>query len=177
VRQDIRNHARGIEAGNGTRAAFDTMLCAVDFSPASQAAVNEALRLASTGNRQLTLLHVVQGPDNHQRLQYGWLATHEYYRGEGAVALDKLRFLVPPPLRATVSAEVVVGQPADEILRAARAIDASLLVIGAGGRTRLGSRFFGKTGTLLRDAQCPVLAVLVVKAVSKGVEREQKVAA
>jgi nucleotide-binding universal stress UspA family protein len=156
---------------------FDSILCAVDFSPASQAAVNEALRLASSGGRHLTLLHVVQGPDNRQRLQYGWLGTHEYYRDQGTVALDKLRFLVPPPQRATVSTEVIVGQPAEEILRATRAIDASLLIIGAGGRTRVGSRLFGTTGTLLRDSTCPVLAVPVRKAIEAGAEHDVKIAA
>jgi nucleotide-binding universal stress UspA family protein len=108
---------------------FDTILCAVDFSPASNAAVDEALRL------------------------------------------------VPPPRREAVSTQVVVGQSADEILRAARAIDASLLVIAAGGRTRVGGRLFGKTGTLLRDAPCPVLAVPMSEAVPVGAERELKTAA
>jgi nucleotide-binding universal stress UspA family protein len=60
-----------------------------------------------------------------------------------------------------VTAQVAVGEPAAEILRGARALGASLLVIGAGGRTRIGSRLFGRTGTLLRDATCPVLAVPV----------------
>jgi nucleotide-binding universal stress UspA family protein len=99
------------------------------------------------------------------------------YRDQGAVALDKLRFLVPPPQRAAVSTEVVVGQPAEEILRAVRAIDASLLVIGAGGRPRITSRLFGKTGTLLRNSACPVLAVPVGKAREEGAERGTKIAA
>jgi nucleotide-binding universal stress UspA family protein len=70
----------------------------------------------------------------------------------------------------------VIGQPVDDILRAARAVDASLLVIGAGGRTRIGSRLFGKTGTLLRNATCPV-AVPISNAVREETGREMNKAA
>ena len=38
-------------------------------------------------------------------------------------------------------------------------MNAQLIVIGAVRRTRIGSRLFGKTGQLLRDARCPILAV------------------
>ena len=38
------------------------VLCAVDFSPASDAAIERALSLATGRERRLTLLHVVDGP-------------------------------------------------------------------------------------------------------------------
>ena len=156
---------------------FDSILCAVDFSPASLAAIDEALRLASTGGRHLTLLHVINESDNRPWLQHGWESTREYYPERRAVMLDKLRFLVPAAERGVVSTEVVVGEPARAILRTAAALDASLLVIGAGGRTRIGSRLFGKTGTVLRDAQCPVLAVPISRALRNEAERQLKTAA
>jgi nucleotide-binding universal stress UspA family protein len=156
--------------------AFDTILCAVDFSPASHAALRHALRLAAAG-RDLTLLHVVAAPERQARVRRGWLVTHEYYRDLSAVALDKLKFLVPPSQRGAVAAQVAVGQPAAEILRAVRALGASLLVIGAGGRTRLGSRLFGGTGTLLRDATCPVLAVPASRTVEERTAHDARMAA
>jgi nucleotide-binding universal stress UspA family protein len=157
-------------------AVIDNILCAVDFLPASQAAIDQALRLASTGGRHLTLLHAIDGRDQRHWLQHGWPSTHDPYREERAVH-DKLRFLVPPGQRDIVSTEVAVGEPADEILRTAAAVGASLIVIGARERTRIGSRLFGKIGTLLRDARCPVLAVPVSKAVHDGADPELKTAA
>ena len=63
------------------------------------------------------------------------------------------------PARASVAAHVVSGRPASAIIKAVESTQATLLVIGAAPRTRFGSRLFGKTGQLLRDARCPVLAV------------------
>ena len=77
----------------------------------------------------------------------------------GQRSWNKLRYLIPPRDRAVVLAQVAVGRPVPEILRAVRAINAELLVIGATPRTRVGSRLFGETGQILRDARCPVLAV------------------
>jgi nucleotide-binding universal stress UspA family protein len=116
----------------------ESILCAVDFSPASSAVVEEAARLVEPGNR-LTLLHVTSGRD--------------------AGVAARLQSLVPAPTHALVSAKVVGGRAAAEIVRTARAMDAQLLVIGAGSRSALGSRLFGTTAQLLRDARCPVLAV------------------
>jgi len=121
----------------------DSVLCAVDFSPASLSAVQEAVRMSNHGNRRVTLLHVVDGSGTVARSK----------------ELDKLRYLIPAPDRAVVLAQVAVGRPVTEILRAVRAINAELLVIGATPRTRVGSRLFGETGQILRDTRCPVLAV------------------
>jgi nucleotide-binding universal stress UspA family protein len=133
-------------ASESPKALADGILCAVDFSPASQVAVQEAVRMSQDGTRLVTLMHVVNWPD---------------HRGLGTDALNKLRDLIPPPERGAVMARVAVGRPVAEILQAAETMQAGLLVIGAARRTRIGSRLFGKTGQLLRDATCPVLAVPV----------------
>jgi nucleotide-binding universal stress UspA family protein len=119
------------------------VLCAVDFSPASLSAAQQAVRLSEHGKRPVTLLHVVNGS------------------GAGSKELDKLRHLIPPSDRALVLAQVAAGRVVSEILRAVRTLNAELLVIGATPRTRLGSRLFGETGQLLRDVRCAVLAVPV----------------
>ena len=74
-------------------------------------------------------------------------------------------------------ARVVVGKRVDEILHAARRINAGLLVIGAARRTRIGSRLFGKTGQLIRDARCPILAVPALEAAREETEHLTKLAA
>jgi nucleotide-binding universal stress UspA family protein len=137
----------------------EAVLCAVDFSPASLLAVQEAVRMSDHGKRRVTLLHVVGGS------------------GAGSKELDKLRYLIPPPDRAVVLAQVAVGRPVPEILRAMRAINADLLVIGVTPRTRVGSRLFGETGQILRDARCAVLAVPVSTAVRAETDGVGKIAA
>ena len=139
----------------------EAILCAVDFSPASHAAIQEAARLSGRGSRPVTLLHVVDGPKLGEHSIRGWLSSHEYHRGIGTDALKKLRFLIPPSDRGAVMARVAVGNPVREIIETARSLKAQLLVIGAASRTRVGSRLFGKTAQLLRDAECPILAVPV----------------
>ena len=99
------------------------VLCAVDFSTASQAAARAALRLAKRGHCQVPLMHVVPAPGTHQPLQDGWLVTHAYYRDLGADALDKRRSLIPPPDRASapVQSSLVTRQQKFRALRGTRA--------------------------------------------------------
>jgi len=134
-----------------------SVVCAVDFSSASPAVVEEALRLSDDGGRRVTLLHVSNGRDD--------------------AALRRLQSLIPSSKHRAVLAEVVVGHPAAEIVRVAREMKAQLLVIGAVRRSALGSRLFGKTGQLLRDATCPVLAVPAVSAALSAVEDVHPLAA
>ena len=134
-----------------------SVLCAVDFSAASPAVVEQALRLSDNGRRRVALLHVARGRDD--------------------AALGKLQSFIRPPRHGAVLAQVVVGRPVEEILRAARAMNAQLLVIGAGRRSALGSRLFGKTAQLLRDATCPVLAVPAVAVARADIEPVQPLAA
>jgi universal stress protein A len=136
---------------------IEAVLCAVDLSPASQAVVDEALRLTDAGTRRVTLLHVAHGRDE--------------------AALDALQAFIPEPTHGAVLAQVVIGRPAVEIARAARRSNARLLVIGAGRRSALGSRLFGKTAQLLRDATYPVLAVPAVSAARGDTEHLRPLAA
>jgi nucleotide-binding universal stress UspA family protein len=128
----------------------ESVLCAVDLSFASPAVVEEALRLAGDRRRRVTVLHVMNGRDD--------------------AALDKLQALIPSSGHSAVLAEVVVGHPAAEIVRVARETKAQLLVIGAVCRSALGSRLFGKTAQLLRDATCPILAIPVTSATHSATE-------
>jgi nucleotide-binding universal stress UspA family protein len=136
------------------------VLCAVDFSPASRAAVREAVRLSAGGNRPATLLHVVDAAGSSLHVHSARLVTHEFHRGLGADAFTRLQSWISQEDAGAV-ARVAVGRPVTEILRAARGMKAQLIVIGAARRSRIGSKLFGKTGQLLRDATCPILAVPV----------------
>lgn len=135
----------------------ERVLCAVDFSPASHAAVREAIQLCEYSKQPATLLHVVDGTASNHHLHAATLA------------MQKLA-------RASV-ARVAAGRPVTEILQAARNTKAQLIVIGAARRTRIGSKLFGTTGQLLRDAECPVLAVPVREAAKERHEDLTKEAA
>lgn len=151
--------------------AFANVMCAVDFSPASQAAVQEALALAQSGGRRITLVHVVNGPaPGDESLSWPVVSTH--YRDIAATAFRRLQELIPRAQQGTVLARVSIGNPASELLRMTRATDEQLLMIGATPRTWLGRRLFGVTGRLLHGATCPVLAVPAAKG-----ERLRKLAA
>jgi nucleotide-binding universal stress UspA family protein len=166
-----------VPQGSDAPALVESILCAVDFSPASRAAVREAVRLSENGKLPVTLLHVVDGAGSVDYVHSGILATHEFHRGLGADALPRLQSLIPRLDHGAAVARVAVGRPAAEILRAARNMKAPLIVIGAARRTRIGSRLFGKTGQLLRDAHCPILAVPIPSAARQATHNVRKEAA
>ena len=156
--------------------AAETILCAVDFAPASLAAVRTALEISEDGNRPVTLLHVVDGGTGDQSVRR-WIGAAGYDRELSTDALKKLRLLIPPPKRSAVMARVTVGDPVTDILRMSDSLKPGLLVIGAATRTRIGSRLFGKTAQLIRDAACPVLAVPALKAARADDEKVARLAA
>ena len=158
-------------------AVIGNILCAVDFSPASQAAVREAIQLSEYGGRRATLLHVVDEAGSSVHVHSPMLAIHDYQRGLEADALAKLRALIPEPGRGAAVARVAVGRPVTEILEAARNVKAQLIVIGATRRSAIGSRLFGKTGQLLRDARCPILTVPIPTVARQATDNVRKEAA
>ena len=81
------------------------------------------------------------------------------YRHVAGGALQRLQALIPTTSEGTVFARVTVGSAAPEILRAARAAETDVVVVGKQSRTRLGRRMFGVIRQLLKEAPCPVLAV------------------
>jgi universal stress protein A len=134
-------------------------LCAVDFSPASEVAIEHALSLAPGRERRWTFLHVVQGRESGSGSRSMRTPADEYRRHVAAAALQRLQALIPRHTDGTMFARVTVGSVGPEILRAARATQADVVVVGTQSRSRLGRRMFGVLGQLLNEAPCPVLAV------------------
>ena len=155
---------------------IENILVAVDLDPASQAAIRDAVQFFHS-SKDLTLLHVVDAAGSHEHVHSARMATNEFHRGMGADALTKLQSLIPLGSGDAVDARVAVGRPVAEILRAARNTKAQLIVIGAARRTRIGSKLFGNTGQLLRDADRLILAVPVTDAATQGTEGLRRKAA
>jgi len=142
---------------------FSTIVAAVDFSETSCDVVRAALVLARAGDGHVCLIHavphVIQTPWvvdasglDVEDLQRRWVSEAEEQLAGLAVALRL------DPRR--VSAEVVVGPAAFEIVRHASERAADVLVLGSHGRGVI-RRFLlgGVAGRVLREATCPVLIV------------------
>ena len=146
---------------------FRQVLCAIDFSYASLAALNDAVALAQESRAALVLLHVVQWPwdeppaptpQDMPPAQAAALA--EYRRYVEAMALSRLAALRRERIPDGVDAvpRVVHGKPYVQILRVATETGADLIVIGVHGRNAADLMIFGSTANqVVRAAACPVL--------------------
>ncbi len=142
------------------------ILCPVDFSEGSLAAVTLALSLAEEADAHLTLLHV---EDILRDLQA--LAEHTApgeidvvaLRAESrATCLRRLLGLVPDSVKTfcTVDTEVSDGRASHGILRAAADRTSDLIVMGVQGRGAVNMALFGSnTHEVIRAATCPVLTI------------------
>lgn len=82
-----------------------------------------------------------------------------YYEDEGAAALAEAKKLLE---RASISyrASVLVGQPAEEIVRHAERTRCDLIFVGSHGRTAAGNMLVGSVATkVLHSATLPVMLV------------------
>jgi nucleotide-binding universal stress UspA family protein len=140
---------------------FKRIVCATDFSPASEAAVHYAAALAMEADASLFLVHVLDRPAPGSR-------PGPRSRGNGhppdfeCAARAQLRRAVPPEAREWCQAQEIVarGKPARAILRLAADHQAGLIVMGVHGRSLLDLMAFGSvTHQVVREAACPVLTV------------------
>jgi len=138
------------------------ILCPIDFSETSRAALRWAVELARRFSAELTLLHVYQAPT---------LSMPDGMVVGGPDVLTDIAHQVDESLRAWrdeaealgatgVSIDSTLGATYPEITRYAadRAVD--LIVIGTHGRTGLAHALLGSTAEkVVRHAACPVVTV------------------
>jgi nucleotide-binding universal stress UspA family protein len=140
---------------------FRRILCAVDFSAASIAALEFAMSLAEEADARLTLVHVIELP--HGLRDDPWNFDVDAARGRlEADSATRLQALVPDAVRTfcTIETAVAEGRSAPEILRIAGERASDLIVMGVHGRGALDLIFFGSnTHAVIRQAACPVLTV------------------
>ena len=140
--------------------AIRRILCPVDFAPSSQVAVGFALDLARQVGGAVTLLHVVEWPDD-EPLAFAHFNVPELLSQRGDDARDHLQTLAPPREGGQGIAHVVVsGRPKARILAQAEKERTDLIVMGAQGRDGISLELLGSTTErVVRDATCPVLTV------------------
>jgi len=140
------------------------VVCAVDFSDASLAALEYAISLSEEADADLLLLHSIEVPPElgqHVPVPPDFDADR-LHAAARAECLNRLRTLVPESARTLCSAhtEVREGAAYREILRTAAERRADLIVMGVHGHGALDLLLFGSnTARVIQAATCPVLIV------------------
>jgi len=149
--------------GSPDTPVFRHVLCGVDFSEASRRAVELAISLAEEAGGRLTLMHSVEWvTDDRHPTPPATFGVKLYHQSLLTEARARLSELVPAEARdwCRVDFRAACGEPAAEILRAAEAEGADLIVIGADRPGPIDRMLFGSVAPLvIRQAACPVLTV------------------
>jgi universal stress protein A len=132
------------------------ILFATDFSPASEGALHYASALARDANASLLILHVEELPAPYSAGEL-MLPQPEFPNPELRKMLDAV---VPHDKTIHCEHQLVLGVPAEDIVRVADEENADLIVIGTHGRTGLMRVLMGSVAeAVMRKAGCPVLTV------------------
>ena len=149
-------------AQSRSRLPLRRILCPIDFSAPSAAALARALSMAQEAQAELLLVHVLEWPIGGEPAAlpaFNLAEFHIYREKEAAAELEKL---LPPSVRdwCTPSTHLVHGKPYEQILALAGDRGVDLIVIGVHGRGALDVALFGSTtNQVIRGARCPVLTI------------------
>lgn len=148
---------------------FRRVLCAVDFSEWSSAALDLASSLAQESGAALDLLHVLEWPWEEppppafaELMKEQADALIEFRRYLVTTATQRLESLASDAVadRCAVTVRVAHGKPYVEVLRMAADLSADLIVLGVHGRNPIDLALFGSTtNQVVRRATCPVLTL------------------
>jgi nucleotide-binding universal stress UspA family protein len=139
------------------------LLLATDFSNCARRAEDYACALTASWRAQLTVMTVVEfqpGLDREYAVNQLYLTDRMYDATATLAAFkDKLH-------RRGIesSTRVGTGLPSEEVIAAAQAEDADLIILGTRGKSGLAHVLLGSTAErVIRMAPCPVLAVPLPK--------------
>ncbi len=142
-------------------ASFKSILCAVDFSLPSYAALQRAVRIARASGGRLTVLSVEDPLIGAGAAASGYDTA--LLRKSTLAQLDRLmeRMAKPAGLKRDAwTVETLLGKPARTIIAFASKMSADLIVMGTNGRRGPARLFFGSVAeAVLRQAPAPVLVV------------------
>jgi universal stress protein A len=142
---------------------FRRILHPTDFSSASTAAFKRAVAMAKKDRSELVLVHVLAPP--MPIAGEGYIPPNVYEDLEASAqryAGKRLAALKDKAKAAGVRTTTVIreGVADEQIVRAARAKKADVVVIGTHGRTGLAKLFLGSVASrVVTAAPCPVLTV------------------
>jgi nucleotide-binding universal stress UspA family protein len=146
---------------------YSKILCPVDFSDYSIAALKYAMSLAKESGARLTVVNVIEMPpdvpvDEHETLISWPRSLREYVAMAEADRAARLKELIGDTARADrpISTVLATGKAYEEILRIAAEQSTELIVLGIHGRGAASLLFLGSTTQhVVRQATCPVLTI------------------
>jgi nucleotide-binding universal stress UspA family protein len=148
-------------ASTVSKLPFKRILCPVDFSTPSIEALQVALSLAEEADAELTVLNVIDWPDDDTFLTETFDSPEMRQQLELQTA-RRVDALIPDDARvwSRPAAKVAVGKAYQEIVAAANETAADLIVIGVHGRNAFDLTLFGSTtNQVVRRASCPVMTI------------------
>lgn len=135
---------------------FRRILCPIDFSEHSLAALAVALKVAQQNDARLYLLNVASPP-----AAAGFAPTRmEPYPFLDKDRQEQLAKIGHERIPASVRYETLVisGDPAEQVLSTARGLEADLIVIGTHGRKGISRLVLGSVAErVVRESTTPVL--------------------
>lgn len=141
---------------------YASVLLATDFSDTAAHAVQHAAGLARTHEATLHLVHVVEDFSYWESFNFKHFPSPEVYdelSSNARIALDDL-LSEEEKTGFEVETHVRHGKPFVEIIRAARDVEADVIVVGSHGRSGIAETLFGSTAEkVVRKAPCAVLIV------------------
>jgi len=136
---------------------FRKVLCPIDFSEHSLAALEIALKVVRQNDATLYLLNVAPTPAGAAGFQPVPLDPYPIVEKDRREQLEKLaRERIPAAVRCETL--VTSGDPAERVLETARGLSADLIVMGTHGRKGLGHLVLGSAAErVVRESPIPVL--------------------
>jgi nucleotide-binding universal stress UspA family protein len=152
----------------------ERILVAVDFSDSSARALRHAAKRAAESGGSLIVIHVV--PADYGWLQIGHEESRDLDRSLQRQAADRLRAFADENVGdVAADLEVRLGQPAEEIVTAARESKCDSIMLSTRGLTGLDRYLIGSVADrVARLAPCPVVLVRPGK---RSPSRKQKLPA
>jgi nucleotide-binding universal stress UspA family protein len=136
--------------------AWKKVCCAVDFSEESRFAMEEAAALAGRAEGELTLVHVVGARPKHGAGVPRGVPAAE--TGRAGQRLEEWREAAEALARTRVSASLLTGVAAEQIVAFARECRCDLVVLGTPGMLGCERIGFGSVAEgVIRRAPCSVV--------------------
>lgn len=143
-----------------------TILAAVDLSPASQEALQTAVRLAEELNARLYCLYVIDTTDLRYALEkeiQGNLRSSALLKKRVKKHIeDSFLNFIERSIGSDREIKKLIarGQPWLEILKAAKKLQPTLIILGTRGLGAIKTVFLGSTARdVIRSSPCPVVVV------------------
>ncbi len=143
--------------------AWSRIVCAVDFSDASRAALEQAAELARRFHAELVLVHVWKGVPGAEDAEAAPLTLGNEEEAELSGKLEAWERDAEQIAQREVRTVLASGSPASEVARITSEERADLVVAGTHGRTGFERAVLGSVAEdIVRRSPC---AVLVIKTV------------